>query len=320
MPFSVILATDQCGRLGVANRLPWKSPDDMEYFQSITSYHPFPEHTNILICGRRTWESFGKRHLPNRKLCVITRDPTRYESYASNSLCFYASLDEAIQETCRDNHGFGVWVIGGCSIYLQAFHHPLCGPVYWNSIRDNDTDEDADTDTTVYLRDHLFHPHVSHSLTPEGICPGVVARIGTLQGVEIQYLRLMKEVLLHGDTRATRNATTRSLFGRSIRWDMKDEFPLLTTKKMYWRGIVEELLFFIRGDTQTKQLEEKGVNIWKGNTNRAFLDAHGHGDYEEGEMGPMYGYQWRHFGKPLRDPPGEGTGEGTGVDQLAQFI
>jgi dihydrofolate reductase/thymidylate synthase len=311
MPFSVILATDQHHCLGVSNRLPWKSPEDMEYFQSTTSYHPFPlcqENKNILICGRNTWESFGRRHLPNRKLFVLTRNPAKYESYTTNSLCFFSSFDEAVQTALRDQHVFQVWVIGGRSIYLQAFHHPLCGDIYWNSITSHH-DNEKEKENTIYLHNFHFTPRVSQSLAPD-----VISRIGTMKGVEIQYLRLMKEVLLQGETRATRNATTKSLFGRSISWDMADGFPLLTTKKMYWKGIVEELLFFIRGDTQTKKLEEKGVRIWKGNTDRAFLDANGHGDYEEGEMGPMYGYQWRHFGKPLRDP------NGGGIDQLRAFI
>ena len=64
---------------------------------------------------------------------------------------------------------------------------------------------------------------------------------------------------------------------------------------MFLKGIIEELHFFIRGDTNSKILEEKGINIWKGNTNREFLDANGFKDRKEGEMGPMYGSIWRHF-------------------------
>ena len=80
---------------------------------------------------------------------------------------------------------------------------------------------------------------------------------------------------MNGERRPTRNADTFSIFHKSLSWDMRDGFPLLTTKKMFWKGIVEELLFFIRGDTQTKKLEEKGVRIWKGNTTRDFLDSRG---------------------------------------------
>lgn len=65
---------------------------------------------------------------------------------------------------------------------------------------------------------------------------------------------------------------------------------------MFLKGIIEELLFFIKGETDTKKLEEVGVNIWKGNTSREFLDKRGLNHYKEGDMGPMYGFQWRHFG------------------------
>jgi thymidylate synthase len=69
---------------------------------------------------------------------------------------------------------------------------------------------------------------------------------------------------------------------------------------MFLKGIIEELLFFIRGDTNSKILEEKGINIWKGNTSREFLDANGFKDRKEGEMGPMYGAQWRYFNSIYR--------------------
>jgi len=118
----------------------------------------------------------------------------------------------------------------------------------------------------------------------------VTFRVGSVEGAEIQYLRLLSEVLHFGSHRTTRNARTRSLFDRNLSWDMANGFPLITTKKMFWKGIVEELLFFIRGETQTKRLEEKGVRIWKGNTSREFLDSIGKPHMEEGCMGPMYGY------------------------------
>src|ERR1019366_3796465 len=74
-----------------------------------------------------------------------------------------------------------------------------------------------------------------------------------------------------------------------------NKIPMLTTKKMYLKRVVEELLFFLRGETDTKLLEAKGVNIWKGNTSREFLDKKGLGYLSEGSMGPMYGYLWRNF-------------------------
>ena len=109
------------------------------------------------------------------------------------------------------------------------------------------------------------------------------------------YLMLLREILETGDYRKTRNGGTYSLFGKTIEFDVKDKFPLLTTKRMFFRGIIEELLFFLRGETNSKILEEKNINIWKGNTSQEFIQSRNL-PYEEGDMGPMYGFNWLHFG------------------------
>ena len=111
------------------------------------------------------------------------------------------------------------------------------------------------------------------------------------------YLNLLDYTIKAGVDQSDRTGIgTKSLCGAMLRFSLQENtLPLLTTKKMFVRGIIEELLFFIRGETNSKKLEEKGVNIWKGNTSREFLDKRGLSDYPEGEMGPMYGYLWRNF-------------------------
>lgn len=100
-----------------------------------------------------------------------------------------------------------------------------------------------------------------------------------------QYLDLLNHVIKNGAVKEDRTGTgTRSVFGYQMRFDMKDGFPLVTTKKMFTRGVIEELLWFISGSTNKKVLQEKGVHIW---------DAWG--DDETGELGPIYGHQWRHW-------------------------
>ncbi|KAJ1346625.1 hypothetical protein KIN20_001490 [Parelaphostrongylus tenuis] len=94
--------------------------------------------------------------------------------------------------------------------------------------------------------------------------------------------------------------------------------PLLTTKRVYWKGIVEELLWFIRGDTDSKRLSAKNVKIWDANGSREFLDSMGFTDREVGDLGPVYGFQWRHFGAEYKGP--DANYDGKGVDQLAQVI
>lgn len=113
---------------------------------------------------------------------------------------------------------------------------------------------------------------------------------------EQHYLNLLNSIITKGHYRQTRNSKTWSLFGNHMEFDLTDgKFPLLTTKKMFLRGIFEELKFFLLGETDTKILEEKGVNIWKGNTCKEFIDSLKL-PYCEGDMGPMYGFQLRHFG------------------------
>jgi thymidylate synthase len=94
--------------------------------------------------------------------------------------------------------------------------------------------------------------------------------------------------------------------------------PLLTTKKVFVKGIIEELLWFIRGSTNAKELSAKGVKIWDGNSSREFLDKQGFTDREEGDLGPVYGFQWRHFGAEYVDMHTDYTGQG--IDQLKEII
>ena len=116
---------------------------------------------------------------------------------------------------------------------------------------------------------------------------------------ERQYLNLLSNILKNGDLRNGRNGNTKSIFCNHLKFDLRNGFPLLTTKKMFIRGIIEELLFFIRGDTDSSYLENKGVKIWQGNTSSEFLNQKGL-PYSPGVMGPMYGYQWRRFGSPYK--------------------
>jgi thymidylate synthase len=113
---------------------------------------------------------------------------------------------------------------------------------------------------------------------------------------ELSYLSLLKHILENGSKKEDRTGIgTLSVFGTQLRFSLENnKVPILTTKKMFLKGVIEELLFFLRGDIDTKKL--KGVNIWKGNTSRAFLDKRGLKDLPEGDMGKGYGYQWRKFG------------------------
>lgn len=96
-------------------------------------------------------------------------------------------------------------------------------------------------------------------------------------------------------------ASTLIFFYYCLRYNLRDSFPLLTTKRVFWRGVAEELLWFVQGCTNGKKLSEKGVHIWDANGSRDFLDNLGLNHREEGDLGPVYGFQWRHFGAEYKD-------------------
>jgi len=114
---------------------------------------------------------------------------------------------------------------------------------------------------------------------------------------ELTYLESLQQIL---DTRKVHSDRTKvgtlSVFGLRFEFNLKDQFPLLTTKRMFWKGIVEELLWMIRGCTDAKQLSAKGVTIWDANGTREFLDKRGLKANAVGDLGPIYGYQWRNWG------------------------
>jgi thymidylate synthase len=139
---------------------------------------------------------------------------------------------------------------------------------------------------------------------------------------ERNYLELLKTILYEGSERKDRTGVgTIGIFGTQLRFSLDNgKIPMLTTKKMFVKGVIEELLFFLRGDTDTKKLEAKGVNIWKGNTTREFLDKRGLQHLPEGDMGKGYGFQWRKFGynKSCNDDGSIDIIDG--VDQFAEVI
>jgi thymidylate synthase len=138
---------------------------------------------------------------------------------------------------------------------------------------------------------------------------------------ENQYLALIREVMAAGESRADRTGTgTISIFAPpSFRFSLQDStMPLLTTKRVFWRGVVEELIWFIKGCTDSTKLSAKGVNIWNGNGSRQFLDSRGLQHRREGDLGPVYGFQWRHFGAKYEDCDSDYANKG--VDQLKECI
>jgi len=137
--------------------------------------------------------------------------------------------------------------------------------------------------------------------------------------MELQYINLIKHILKNGISKDDRTGIgTLSIFSYNMTFNLRESFPLLTTKKVYWKGVVEELLWFISGSTDSNVLKEKGVRIWEGNSSREFLDSQGLSHYDQGDIGAGYGFQWRHFGAKYTNM--YDSYEGQGVDQLKDVI
>jgi thymidylate synthase len=129
------------------------------------------------------------------------------------------------------------------------------------------------------------------------------------------YLDLLRHVLAHGEIRADRTGTgTRGVFGYQMRFDLAKGFPLLTTKKVHTKSVIQELLWFLRGETHVAWLKERGVSIWDEWATKEQCARFGR---LEGDLGPIYGHQWRNFGGTEQS---DGTYARDGVDQLKHVL
>ena len=250
-----------------------------------------------------------------------------------------------------------IYVIGGEAAYKEAVASPLCDRVHLTIVNkvvdDADTffprldatrfrmlsrskmqsekdKDDENNDIKYYFTEfesikEMFDTACSSSSTTD-----VSQTLQELKGEPIvtcsaneeesQYLRLCDDIIKNGARRGDRTGTgTLSKFGVQMRFSLRNEqFPLLTTKKVFWRGVAEELLWFVKGSTNAKELSDKKIHIWDGNGSKEFLESRGLGHREEGDLGPVYGFQWRHFGADYETMHSDY--EGKGVDQLMQCI
>lgn len=333
-------------------KLPWSLPEDMKYFKELTSKTSDCNKKNAVIMGRKTWESIpGKfRPLVGRVNVILSRGDTGTplvgvkESPEQTPVRLSSSLDSALamlsepeyQETVEN-----IFVIGGGQVYADAMQSPLLEAIHLTLVESAEGDAvECDTfmpkiDTEKFkvwsagaprragnLRySFLCYTHTGGSLSgaSEPAAPVLLPAGLAVDHEEKQYLDMIDEIMKEGILRGDRTGTgTLSKFGASMRFNLRHSFPLLTTKRVFWRGVAEELLWFISGCTNAKLLQDKGIHIWDGNGSRAYLDSIGLSHRQEGDLGPVYGFQWRHFGAEYADMHADYSGKG--VDQLKDLI
>lgn len=213
----------------------------------------------------------------------------------------------------RKQYGISDCVVsGGRDLCNDALDSAYCRHVF---VRD----DDAPSSGEVFPKERLDGWHRSAGAS--------VCKYSYVNAEEKAYQDLLSR-LLTAPVRPNRTGIdTRGLFHEALKFKLScagtKVLPLLTTKRVPWKSIYHELIWFLRGSTDTSYLKEHGVTIWDGNSTREFLDSRGLGSYEPGELGPIYGAQWRNCGstyicqKKRNDPA---NGVGAGVDQIAGVI
>jgi len=309
-PFSIIVAIDGGNGIAKDGEIPWSSRSDMKFFRDTT----VGRMRNAVIMGRTTYESIPAQYRPlEKRHCVVLSRTWKQEEHPEITVA--TSLLEALRILGGSIQQYeDVFIAGGEQVYIEAIQQYLylCKRIYvtkfktsydcdqffpWDKIKDYPTFKDSSR-TRDFIR-YFISPKVKHQ--------------------EYQYLSLMKDISETGEPKADRTGVgTRSLFGVRMEFDISSRIPILTTKKVNYEAIIRELLFFISGKTNTKILEDQKVKIWSGNTSREFLDERGLEEYEEGDAGPIYGFQWRHWGAEYKGANHVYTEEG--IDQLSNLI
>lgn len=307
--YSLIVAIDANNGISKNGYIPWKSRSDMKFFKDKT----VGNGKNIVIMGRRTYESIPEefRPLEGRHNIVIS---TKWRQSDYPTITVADSLTEALKFAGGYGDVDEVFVAGGERVYNEAIARFLyrCKRMYITKFKTNyECDQFFDWDSVknfpefqnhVSTRDfnrYYFSPNVKHD--------------------EDGYLETLRDVLENGKQRIDRTDTgTISKFGVRMEFDISESFPLITTKTVKYSNILKELLWMMSGDTDSRTLEAQGVNIWRGNSSRRFLDERGLKELEEGDIGCGYGFQWRHWGAEY-----EGCDkkyDGKGVDQIAKIV
>ena len=342
-PIKGVACVASNGAIGYKGDLIWKCKEDMKFFRKTTTTTSDSNKKNAVVMGKETYKSVT--FLEGRYNCVLST--TLQSKCCPGDLLIHSDIEHILNVLNNDETIETIYIIGGTRLYKYFIDWGLFDEIYLSHIscevEHGDTffpkipssqydyqlvselknisarqlnvpNAQINIDYTVFKLVNKY----SNSLIKTQYFKNLLTSETHTLSQEYQYLDLMRDILHRGEQRTSRNAETISLFGVKMTYDISESFPLLTTKRMYWKGILHELLWFIGARTNSKELEEVGVNIWRGNSTREYLDSIGLNHYKGGECGPIYGFQWRHFNAKYIDSDTDYTGQG--VDQLQNII
>lgn len=296
-----IVCVDRLWGFSRNNRIPWHKPEDLKLFAKLTKTTQDPNKKNVCIMGRITWENIPEKYRPLKdRINIVVSNTIKTIKPIGENTYHSTSIEGAVKmavDMYMNKQVERIFICGGESLYNYALNSFLLKQVHITKLN-----EDFKCDKFIDKNLLFKKCHIETQLDTE--YPDMVYSIFTKKAEynkpEEQYLKLLWDVY-NGDVRQTRNSITSSIFGASVTCDLSKGFPLLTTKKMFMRGIFEELKFFLMGDTNAKHLADKNIHIWDANTTREFLDANNLSHYKEYTMGPMYGFNWLYFGQKYID-------------------
>ena len=273
--------------IGFEGNIPWNIKEDLQFFKKQTI-------NNVVIMGKNTYMSIPAKHKPL---------PGRVNIVLSNKACYddgviftnYADL-ELVLEPYKH---LKFYVIGGEEIYRMFYDRMTT--IYVTYI-----DKTYETDKYFPMIGDEFslREHSVNIWSETEQCNYRFMRYDRDISINVDknYLALAEKVLKQTCLRKDRTGTdTFSIFGEQISFEIDRYVPLLTTKRMAWKSCIEELLWFLRGDTDANILKKKNVNIWNLNSTREFLDKVGLSRLNEGDCGANYSFQWRFFGQDYID-------------------
>lgn len=312
--FSLIYAHNN-GGIGYDGALPWpRVAADMRHFAETTM-------GSTVIMGKNTWNSIDPKHRPlaGRINIIVSSSAAFVDGLRRhNSIKLASSIEEAFDMAPSNRE---IFIIGGGIVYKYVLekYGDYCKCIRETRIA-GEYQADVHFDPFEYVdkKDFVF----SLSMPVMNIDVSFMTWIRTVSNIENErmYLASLARVLEKGVLSDNRTGIrTLTTFAEVLRFRVRKlgmgqyTFPAPTTKRLFIRGVFEELRFFLRGQTNAKALSDRGVKIWDGNTRREYLDSIGLSHYAEGELGPAYGWQWNHWGASY--PSTEG-----GIDQLAECV
>ena len=314
MAFRINLIVAVDSKFGISRKgiIPWRFKQDGLFFADVTKRVYQKDKKNAVIMGKDTWKELPDiyRGLKDVTNIVVSKTMTQQDLVSDNKTGAAAYLVKSLTDAynlCSQINPGKVFIGGGIGIYSEALKNNNIDEIYLTTIqRDYECDNRFSADDFNQLKRLPIISEKTFSLqddaegAPKDKVDVTFTKMSnslTIVNKEEQaYLDLLEDVLRNGHFRKTRNANVWSVFSRDLSFDLSKGFPLLTTKKMFLKGVFEELMFFLSGKTNVKELSDKGVKIWNDNTTREFLDSVGLKHFKEFDLGPLYPFQFRHYG------------------------